>query len=107
MRATRRGSDAGPNASTRRATTMTTTALSTEAARPNRSRWLTAAWIGLLLFGGFYIFGATNDLLADARTGLPTDHTGTFTAGSSAARKLPRNSQTTISTRTMASISVW
>lgn len=59
---------------------MTTTALSTEAARPNRSRWLTAAWIGLLLFGGFYIFGATNDLLADARTGLPTDHTGTFTA---------------------------
>lgn len=43
-------------------------------------RWLTAAWVGLLVLGAFYVFGATNDLLADARTGLPTDHTGTFTA---------------------------
>ncbi|HKT02806.1 MAG TPA: hypothetical protein VJT31_25015 [Rugosimonospora sp.] len=44
------------------------------------SRILTAAWIGLLLLAGLYLFGAANDLLADARTGLPTDHTGTFTA---------------------------
>lgn len=42
------------------------------------TRWQTAAWIGLLLLGGFYIFGATNDLIADARVGIPTDHTGTF-----------------------------
>jgi hypothetical protein len=54
--------------------------MSTETTRRDRSRWLTAAWIGLLLLGGFYLFGATNDLFADARTGLPTDHTGTFTA---------------------------
>lgn len=27
-----------------------------------------------------YLFGAANDLLPDARTGLPTDHTGTFAA---------------------------
>ena len=59
---------------------MTTTAQPTETVHRNRSRWLTAAWIGLLLLGGFYLFGATNDLLADARTGLPTDHTGTFAA---------------------------
>ncbi len=39
-----------------------------------------ASWIGMLLLGGFYVFGATNDLIADARTGLPADHTGTFTA---------------------------
>jgi hypothetical protein len=44
------------------------------------SRLFTAAWVGLLLLAGLYLFGATNDLLADARTGLPTDHTGTFTA---------------------------
>ncbi len=59
---------------------MTTTALSTGTTRPGRSRWLTAAWVGLLLLGGFYGLGAVNDLLADARTGLPADHTGTFTA---------------------------
>jgi hypothetical protein len=47
-------------------------------ARPRPSRWLTAAWVGLLLLGGFYVFGSINDLLADGRTGLPADHTGTF-----------------------------
>jgi hypothetical protein len=46
--------------------------------RQHRPRWQTAAWVGLLLLGGFYVFGATNDLIADARTGIPTDHTGTF-----------------------------
>lgn len=44
------------------------------------SRILTPAWGGLLLLGGLYVFGATSDLVADARTGLPTDHTGTYTA---------------------------
>jgi hypothetical protein len=43
-------------------------AISTETVRRNLSRWLTAAWIGLLLLGGFYLFRATNNLLADART---------------------------------------
>jgi hypothetical protein len=42
--------------------------ISTETVRRNRSRWLTAAWIGLLLLGGSYLFGAINDLLADAHT---------------------------------------
>jgi hypothetical protein len=46
--------------------------------RRHRPRWQTATWVGLLLLGGFYVFGATNDLIADARTGMPTDHTGTF-----------------------------
>ena len=36
-----------------------------------------------------------------------TRHTGTVTAGISAARTLPRNSQITTSTSTMASASVW
>ncbi|WP_426507309.1 hypothetical protein ACPPVO_54070 [Dactylosporangium sp. McL0621] len=54
----------------------------TTSASPSRrhSPWLTAAWIGLLTLGGLYVFGATNDLIADARTGLPVDHTATFTA---------------------------
>jgi hypothetical protein len=58
---------------------MTTTTALTQTVRP-RSRWLTAAWVGLLLLGGFYVFGATNDLLADLRGALPADHAGTFTA---------------------------
>jgi hypothetical protein len=45
-----------------------------------RTRWQTVTWSGLLLLGGFYVFGATNDLVADARSGIPTDHTGTFDA---------------------------
>ena len=42
--------------------------ISTETVRRNRSRWLTASWIGLLLLGGSDLFGAINDLLADAHT---------------------------------------
>lgn len=37
-------------------------------------------WICLLLLASFTIFGSVSDLIADARTGLPTDHAGTFTA---------------------------
>ena len=57
-----------------------TTTTSTDNLRRHRTRWQTAAWVGLLLLGGFYLFGATNDLIADGRTGIPTDHTGTFTS---------------------------
>lgn len=42
--------------------------------------WQTASWIGLILLGAFNIYAAAADLAADARTGLPSDHTGTFTA---------------------------
>jgi len=46
--------------------------------KPRRS--LTIAWALLLLLGAFYIFAPISDLAADARTGLPADHTGTFAA---------------------------
>jgi hypothetical protein len=42
------------------------------------TRTLTIAWVLLLLLGAFYLFAPISDLLADARTGLPSDHTGTF-----------------------------
>ena len=41
--------------------------------------WHTASWIGLLLLGAFNVFAVAADLAADAGTGLPSDHTGTFT----------------------------
>jgi len=34
----------------------------------------------LMVQGVFYVFGAVSDLTSDASAGLPTDHTGTFTA---------------------------
>lgn len=43
-------------------------------------RWHTASWIGLLLLGVFNVYGAAADLAATAGTGLPSDHSGTFTA---------------------------
>lgn len=36
-------------------------------------------WIGLTLVGALMLFAVTSDLAADHRTGIPTDHTGTFT----------------------------
>jgi hypothetical protein len=42
--------------------------------------WQTASWIGLILLGAFNIFAAASDLAAAARTGLPSDHAGTFAA---------------------------
>jgi hypothetical protein len=36
------------------------------------------AWALLLLLGAFFLFAALSDLAADARTGLPSDHTGPF-----------------------------
>jgi hypothetical protein len=41
-------------------------------------RYLTVAWALLLLLGAFFLFAALSDLAADARTGLPSDHTGTL-----------------------------
>lgn len=41
-------------------------------------RWLLVAWALLLLLGAFYLFAPVSDLAADARTGLPSDHLGTF-----------------------------
>lgn len=48
---------------------------------PPRARWpryLTIAWILLLLLGALFLFASLSDLVADARTGLPSDHMGTF-----------------------------
>ena len=41
-------------------------------------RYLTVAWALLLLLGAFFLFAALSDLAADARTSLPSDHTGTL-----------------------------
>lgn len=41
-------------------------------------RYLTVAWALLLLLGAFFLFAAVSDLAADARTGLPADHSGAF-----------------------------
>ena len=41
-------------------------------------RYLLIAWILLLLLGVLFLFASLSDLAADARVGLPTDHTGTF-----------------------------
>ncbi|HEV2405885.1 MAG TPA: hypothetical protein VGR88_10545 [Ktedonobacterales bacterium] len=51
----------------------------TRAARA-RPRYLTVAWILLLVLGAFFLFAALSDLAADARVGLPTDHLGAFAA---------------------------
>ena len=41
-------------------------------------RYLIVAWALLLLLGALFLFAALSDLAADARTGLPSDHMGTF-----------------------------
>lgn len=43
-----------------------------------RPRYLTIVWVLLLVLGVFFLFAVASDLAADTRTGLPTDHTGTF-----------------------------
>jgi hypothetical protein len=45
---------------------------------PSRSRYLTVVWVLLLLLGAFFLFAVASDLAAEAHTGLPNDHTGTF-----------------------------
>jgi hypothetical protein len=41
-------------------------------------RYLLITWILLLLLGALFLFASLSDLAADFRTGLPSDHTGTF-----------------------------
>src|SRR5689334_12441076 len=41
-------------------------------------RYLQVAWILLLLLGTFFLFASLSDLVADARTGLPSDHLEAF-----------------------------
>jgi hypothetical protein len=55
---------------------MATTTDATQTSR--RSRWLTTASAGLLLFGAFNVFASVMDLIATAGAGLPGDHNGTF-----------------------------
>lgn len=43
-------------------------------------KYLTIAWVLLLLIGAFFLFAAFSDLAADARVGLPSDHLGAFSA---------------------------
>jgi hypothetical protein len=43
-----------------------------------RQRYLTVAWTLLLVLGAFLLSAAVSDLAADARIGLPADHTSTF-----------------------------
>ena len=44
-----------------------------------RTPWSqTASWVGLILLGAFNLFAVASDLASDSSTGLPNDHTGTF-----------------------------
>lgn len=45
---------------------------------PSRPRYLTVVWVLLLLLGAFFLFAVASDLAADARSGIPNDHVGTF-----------------------------
>jgi hypothetical protein len=62
---------------TRRELTNQTTPNSVHA---RQSRGLLIAWILLLLLGGLFLFASFSDLIADARTGLPSDHIEAFHA---------------------------
>lgn len=41
-------------------------------------RYLFVAWLLLLLLGAFFVFASLSDLVADMRTGLPSDHLEAF-----------------------------
>jgi hypothetical protein len=47
---------------------------------PSQPRYLLVAWILLLLLGVLFLFASLSDLLADVRTGLPSDHLEAFRA---------------------------
>jgi hypothetical protein len=47
---------------------------------PLQPRYLLVAWILLLLLGVLFLFASLSDLLADVRTGLPSDHLEAFRA---------------------------
>lgn len=44
----------------------------------SQPRYLLVAWILLLLLGALFLFGSLSDLLADGRSGLPSDHMDAF-----------------------------
>lgn len=61
---------------------------------PSQPRALLVAWILLFVLGAFFLFAALSDLVADGRSGLPSDHLTTFsrvagTAWSSAQHGAP------------------
>lgn len=45
---------------------------------PKQPAALRVAWILLLLLGVFFLFASVSDLVADARSGLPSDHMEAF-----------------------------
>lgn len=47
---------------------------------PSQPVYLLVAWILLLLLGALFLFGSLSDLVADARSGLPSDHLAAFSA---------------------------
>jgi len=47
---------------------------------PKQPGYLLVAWIFLLLLGAFFLFAPVSDLVADAGTGLPSDHLDAFHA---------------------------
>jgi hypothetical protein len=46
--------------------------------RTSQPRYLLVGWILLLLLGALFLFGSLSDLLADGRSGLPSDHLDAF-----------------------------
>lgn len=56
---------------------MTAPACGPAGAQP-RPTYVTVVWALLLVLGAFFLFAVASDLAADARTGLPNDHLGTF-----------------------------
>lgn len=51
-----------------------------EQIQAKQPRYLLVAWILLLLVGALFLFAPISDFLADARTGLPSDHLEAFRA---------------------------
>lgn len=47
-------------------------------ARARQPLYLLIAWMLLLLLGALFLFAALSDLAADARSGIPSDHSGAF-----------------------------
>jgi len=59
---------------------MTAEAVPAEPTSRRSRGWAALGLTQLMVLGAFYVFGAVADLTSDASAGLPTDHTGTFTA---------------------------
>ena len=45
---------------------------------PSQPRYLLVGWILLFLLGAFFLFASFSDLVADGRSGLPSDHLEAF-----------------------------